>query len=70
VHLAEDGHPILGDDLYGPSGETSIDQGLRAAALAYLDPFSRARVRIRAPVEAFAKEYGFDIPELSARLWE
>jgi hypothetical protein len=33
--------------------------GLRAVKLAYLDPFTRKRVEIRAPIEAFMSEYGF-----------
>ena len=28
------------------------------------DPFTRRRVEIRAPVEGFCREYGFDIPKL------
>lgn len=34
--------------------------GLRAVRLAYANPFTRRRVDIRAPVENFLKEYGFD----------
>ena len=38
--------------------------GLRAVGLAYVDPFVRRRVEIRAPLEEFVREYGFDIPKL------
>jgi hypothetical protein len=35
-----------------------------AVRLVFVDPFTRRRVEIRAPVEAFVREYGFDIPRL------
>ncbi len=38
--------------------------GLRAIRLAYVDPFVRRRVEIRAPLEEFVREYGFDLPKL------
>jgi 23S rRNA pseudouridine955/2504/2580 synthase len=58
VHLAEAGLPIAGDELYG-SDIGNLLLGLRAVRLAYFDPFTRARVDIRAPTENFLKEYGF-----------
>jgi 23S rRNA pseudouridine1911/1915/1917 synthase len=65
VHLAESGHPVVGDELYGPRA-TKDDKalGLRAIRLGYVDPFVRRRVDIRAPVEEFVREYGFDVPKL------
>jgi len=68
IHLAESGYPVLGDDLYGVGGETAVNLALRSAALAYVDPFSRRRTHIRAPLEEFAKEYGFDLGEFSITL--
>jgi 23S rRNA-/tRNA-specific pseudouridylate synthase len=65
VHLAESGYPVVGDPLYGPrpaKGEREL--GLRAVRLSYVDPFLRRRVEIRAPLEEFVREYGFDIPRL------
>jgi RluA family pseudouridine synthase len=62
VHLAESGHPVIGDRLYGPQpakGEPAL--GLRAVCLAYIDPFTRRRVEIRAPAEEFLHKYGFDL---------
>jgi len=64
VHLLRAGCPLVGDELYAPSTqELRADQpypmGLRAVALAYLDPFQRKRVRITAPVQAFLKAFGF-----------
>jgi len=61
VHLAESGFPIVGDELY--AAQHSQDErplGLRAISLAYNDPFTRRRVHIRAPLEKFCREYGFD----------
>ncbi len=62
VHLAESGCPVAGDELYGPSTVASTQLGLRAAQLAYTDPFTRRPVRIRAPVEEFCREHGFSAP--------
>jgi RluA family pseudouridine synthase len=39
--------------------ETPMNLGLRAAHLAYVDPFTKRRVEIHAPTENFLKEYGF-----------
>ena len=61
LHLAESARPIVGDDVYGRRDDRS-NLGLRAVRLAFADPFSRRRVEIRAPIEAFCREYGFDIP--------
>ena len=63
IHLAESGCPCVGDDVYG-RGREKLRLGLRAVRLAYPDPFLRRRVDIRAPVEEFCREYGFDIPAL------
>jgi RluA family pseudouridine synthase len=63
VHLAESGCPVVGDGLYGRADD-GFELGLRAVRLAFADPFTRRRVDIRAPVEAFCREYGFDIPRL------
>ena len=64
VHLAESGHPVLGDELYGASAAEGL--ALRAVELAYVDPFARRQVRIRAPVEEFLRRHGFgeSAPEL------
>lgn len=63
IHLAESGTPCVGDDLYGKP-ERGMELGLRAIRLAYQDPFTRRRIEIRAPIEKFCQEYGFDIPAL------
>jgi 23S rRNA pseudouridine1911/1915/1917 synthase len=63
VHLAESARPCVGDETYG-RGRERLNLGLRAVQLAYPDPFTRRRVEIRAPIENFCREYGFDIPKL------
>jgi RluA family pseudouridine synthase len=60
VHLAESGYPVVGDPFYGRADD-GFELGLRAVRLAFADPFTRRRVEIRAPVDAFCREYGFDI---------
>jgi 23S rRNA pseudouridine1911/1915/1917 synthase len=74
VHLAASGNPVVGDELYEKSEHAPTAQrrrrpanenlGLRAIALAYVDPFTRRRVEIRAPIEAFVREYGFELPKI------
>jgi|SRR5712691_3556964 len=67
VHLAESGHPVVGDRLYGPALAAAMARdpqlGLRAVALSYSDPFTKRRVRIQAPCEEFVREFGFDVPK-------
>ncbi|MFO1512137.1 MAG: RluA family pseudouridine synthase [Verrucomicrobiota bacterium] len=63
LHLAESAGPVVGDDIYGRRGDRA-NLGLRAVRLAFADPFTRRRVEIRAPIEQFCREYGFDIPAL------
>jgi len=60
IHLSESGCPCLGDELYGKP-ERGVELGLRAVRLAYQDPFTRKRIAIEAPTDAFCREYGFDI---------
>ena len=62
LHLAEAGHPVVGDELYGPSRKPTEPLGLRAVHLAYHDPFTRKPVRIRAPIAEFLSQYGFEMP--------
>ena len=67
VHLAQSGHPIVGDPLYGsgsklPKKEQALLRfpiGLRAVSLAYADPFDRRKVQIHAPTKEFLREFGF-----------
>lgn len=70
VHLLEAGHPIVGDPLYGPAHASQPDSsrkpghghfplGLRAVELAYVDPFRRCRVEIRADTAGFLNAFQF-----------
>jgi len=67
VHLAESGHPVVGDRLYGTALAAAMARdprlGLRVIALAYLDPCSKRRVRIQAPCEEFVRQFGLDVPK-------
>jgi len=62
VHLAEAGHPILGDPLYNPDQTIKPDDplGLRAIALSLKHPFTGKRIQIDAPWNKFAKSFGFE----------
>lgn len=69
LHLRAAGCAVEGDDLYGdapadPAATPARRPGafglaLRAVELAYTDPFTRRRVRIEAPAEAFLATFGF-----------
>jgi RluA family pseudouridine synthase len=64
VHLAASGHPIVGDALYG-SAEAAASKGrqriaLRAVRLSYRDPFQQRMIKITAPIDDFAREFGFE----------
>ena len=58
VHLAEGGLPIVGDELYGRLADAP-PLGLRAVRLAFVNPFTKKRIDIRAPKDAFLKQFGF-----------
>jgi len=71
IHLAECGHPVVGDELYGSRSARGARLGLRAVELAYADPFTRREVRIQAPTEEFLGEYNLSTQpagRLSSRL--
>jgi len=50
VQLAEAGHPVLGDAVYGVRSEAIARQALHAERLAFPRPADGARVEVRAPV--------------------
>lgn len=66
VHLLASGHPVVGDDLYGPDARNAARNGaslgLRSIFLGYKDPFTQKPVRIEAPAADFVKEFGFSPP--------
>lgn len=51
IHCAAIGHPIVGDDVYGPaySGQIMKRQALHAAELAFIHPFTGEDLLFRAP---------------------
>ena len=55
AHLAERGHPILGDPIYGDAGR-SCRMHLHAQALSFRHPFTQQRVRLIAQELPFAIE--------------
>ena len=63
VHLAADGHPVLGDPLYGkPEGRpmpAEFPLALRSVSLAYRNPFTGRPIRIQAPTSPFLQAFGF-----------
>lgn len=69
VHLRESGHPVVGDELYGPKAKgravrpikqpREFPLGLRAVELAYINPFTGRRVLIKAPTDEFLRTFNF-----------
>lgn len=69
LHMMVSGHPVVGDEHYGPTaGKAAKDRGrmdemfplgLRAVRLEYEDPFTRRRIVITAPTEEFVRAFGF-----------
>ncbi|MBI3875064.1 MAG: RluA family pseudouridine synthase [Verrucomicrobia bacterium] len=75
VHLLAAGHPVLGDSLYGPEAREYYTRerpslGLRAIEMTYRDPFQRKEILIRAPIEQFLKQFGFDPATVKSSLGE
>jgi tRNA pseudouridine32 synthase/23S rRNA pseudouridine746 synthase len=50
-HLADLGHPIVGDRLYGAGRQDGVDLQLRAYLLAFHCPVQDKRVEYRLPIE-------------------
>ncbi len=50
-HLADSGHPIVGDRLYGTGSEDGVDLQLTAYLLAFHCPVKDERVEYRLPIE-------------------
>ncbi|NOU36467.1 MAG: RluA family pseudouridine synthase [Kiritimatiellaceae bacterium] len=53
VHLAELGHPVVGDTKYGPKGKKFERMALHSRRIAFNHPHSRKRMGFEAPVPAF-----------------
>jgi 23S rRNA pseudouridine1911/1915/1917 synthase len=59
LHLANAGHPVVGDPLYGNDKGPAL--ALRSIGLAYRDPFTHKSVKIMAPFEEFVGKYQFEL---------
>jgi tRNA pseudouridine32 synthase/23S rRNA pseudouridine746 synthase/23S rRNA pseudouridine1911/1915/1917 synthase len=56
VHLSDLGHPIVGDDKYGPGSKRHPQLALHSASIEFTHPFSGKRLTFKAPVpEHFSK---------------
>ncbi|MCE5327507.1 MAG: RluA family pseudouridine synthase [Planctomycetaceae bacterium] len=53
VHLAEKGHPVVGDAKYGRKGEKHKRMALHARSISFLHPFSAKRIVLEAKPPAF-----------------
>jgi len=65
LHLTAVGHPVTGDEMYGPVPTTEEEKvntklALRAIRLSYRDPFKAELVKIDADFVEFVKAHGFD----------
>ncbi|HVY70269.1 MAG TPA: RluA family pseudouridine synthase [Verrucomicrobiae bacterium] len=74
VHALVSGHPLVGDPMYGPHAraarQAKTPLALRAYFLSFPDPFSKRLVWIHAPVEEFARSFGFDPAPLNEHVRE
>lgn len=50
VHFSANGHPLLGDKLYGGSQELIARQALHAQKLDFIDPFTAKKMTFEAPL--------------------
>lgn len=57
VHLAGEGHPIVGDAKYGKPNTKFKDLCLHSAVLEITHPHSKKRMRFTAPVPAYFKKF-------------
>lgn len=53
VHLAEAGHPILGDEKYGKKNKNMKNLMLHAFSIEFTHPFKKNRLRIQADVPVY-----------------
>ncbi|MGC8887257.1 MAG: RluA family pseudouridine synthase [Verrucomicrobiia bacterium] len=61
VHLSTLGYPIIGDSIYGnASTKPQLQLALRAAQLIFKEPFESKIIDVKAPMEHFLQNYGFE----------
>ena len=56
VHMAAEGHPLVGDSKYGKSNTTYKNLALHAASIELTHPFSLKRVKFEAQVPGYFKK--------------
>ena len=68
MHLAAQGHPIIGDSLYGVLDKHASRHALHAAALQIVHPITRQTVKLCAPLpedmRLLAKRCGLSLVEV------
>ena len=55
VHLAEKGHPVIGDKMYGRPDKAIKRLGLHAASLSIIHPYSKEKMLFETEVPAYFK---------------
>jgi|SRR6185312_4646504 len=55
VHLADLGHPLVGDVKYGKNTSTDKNLRLHSSSIEFTHPFSKRRVSFKAPVPGYFK---------------
>lgn len=56
VHMAELGHPVVGDSKYGKSNSKFKNLALHSASLEFTHPFNKKRILVKAPVPEYFHE--------------
>lgn len=63
VHLAEKGHPVIGDPKYGRGGRPGERMALHAMSIAFHHPHTNRRVRFETPIPELFKRLGGGLDE-------
>ena len=66
VHLATLGHPVIGDVIYGTNKNIHTGKyplALRSVRLIFKDPFEKNLIDVKASIEDFLLNYGFEISD-------
>lgn len=64
VHMAELGHPVVGDTKYGPKNSKFKDLMLHAHQIEFIHPFSKKTVTVKSPVPVRFQNI-LPVPELN-----
>ncbi len=66
VHLSTLGYPVLNDVIYGSKQNTQTERyplALRSVRLIFKDPFEKKLIDVKASIEDFLLNYGFEISD-------